>query len=140
MRLQFQRSAGLLGYLIVSHAAAMILVFVSGINALAAVSFCLLIGFSFTRLSRRNGWFGGRLSTAEIRLNGDRYGYTIDGRGQIQGPYLLIQSVILGPLVVLTLKPEKTTRNVTLVLTRDVLDDEDWRQLCLRLRDPEFWD
>jgi hypothetical protein len=52
----------------------------------------------------------------------------------------LKRSVILGPLIVLNFRSGANSTKQSVLLTRDAVDKESWRQLCLKLHDPETWD
>lgn len=140
MRLIFQRSRLLLGYLLFTHVAALLLVGLLRLHWLMMISLLLFIAASLLRDCRHHGWLGYKPAVTAIKINADNRWFVVDGKGQEQGPFDLKSSVILGPLIVLYLQSASQRRTSPLVLARDAVATDHWRLLRIRLRAPESWD
>lgn len=140
MLVMLQRSSFLLAYLFMVHVAAGLLLVWLDFHWLLRMGLILLIFFSFVCQLRRYGWLGQKLSLKAIQFNADKGWFTWTTNDVVTGPMALKRSVILGPLIVLYLQSAVKARSQQVVVTRDMFDQEQWRQLRIKLRDPEIWD
>ena len=139
MQIALHRSYGLLSFILISHMAAISLVIMSRLDNVLLLILLLLIVTSALHYCRHYGWLGRGLAVTAIRLEAGERCSLIDSNDQEQGGYRLSQCVLLGPLLILYLKPVGRGRVRSLVIPRDALDSQHWRQLQIRLRDPETW-
>lgn len=140
MLVMLQRSSFLLAYLFMVHIAAGLLLVWLDFHWLLRMGLILLIFFSFVWQLRRYGWLGQKPSLKAIQFNLEKGWFTWTKNDEVTGPMALKRSVILGPLIVLYLQSAVKGRSQQVVVTRDMFDLEQWRQLRIKLRDPEIWD
>lgn len=139
MTVTIQRSTGLLLYLVLVHVLAGLLLCLLKLDTLLTVLLCLLLVRSLFVSCRRYGWLNERAAITQLRCDGDGRWF-LDAEQIHARPWLLQQSVQLGPLMVLRFRASAKKHAQSVVVVRDAVDAETWRQLCLKLRDPETWD
>lgn len=140
MLVMLQRSSFLLAYLFMVHIAAGLLLVWLDFHWLLRMGLILLIFFSFFCQLRGYGWLGQKLSLKAIQFNLKKGWFIWTKNDEVTGPMALKRSVILGPLIVLYLQSAVKGRSQQVVVTRDMFELEQWRQLRIKLRDPEIWD
>lgn len=139
MKLTVKRSTGLLYYLIVVHALAGILVLLLEMQTLMSALLFLILLLSLTLSCQRYGWLRrGPVVSELVWDDGGRW--YLSAEHSHAASWLLVRSVILGPLIFLSFRSGANSTKQSVLLTRDAVDKESWRQLCLKLRDPETWD
>jgi len=138
MTVTLQRSRGLLLYLLLAHGLAGILISMLSLNGVLIMLLDLLLVVSLLLSCRRYGCLDEQAVISQFHCDGD-------GRWFLQGihshkeAWRLRNSVILGPLMLLSFSSKAQKRMQPVLVIRDAVDAETWRQLCLRLRDPESW-
>jgi hypothetical protein len=139
MKLIVKRSTGLLHYLIVVHLLAGILVLVLAMHTLISAFFLSLILLSLTLNCQRYGWLRHAPVVGELVCDDDGRWF-LNSEHSPAIVWHLARSVILGPLIFLSFSSEAKRIKQSVLLARDAVDEESWRQLCLKLRDPATWD
>lgn len=139
MKLIIHRSKGLLAYLIVVHVLAVTLVLLLSLQLSITAGLLLILFFSLALSCQRYGWLSREAVIHELTLDGDGRWY-LNSRQRTKTVWQLERSVILGPLIFLHFRSRKKRSLKSVVLAQDAVDRESWRQLCLKLRDPETWD
>lgn len=139
MTVNLQRSTGLLLYLVLIHALAVLLLWLLKLDTLLTVLLGLLLMLSLLFSCRRYGWLYEQAEITQLRCDGDGRWFLHAEQTQTRG-WQLQQSAQLGPLMVLRFSSNAKKRVQSVVVVRDAVDAETWRQLCLKLRDPETWD
>jgi hypothetical protein len=126
-------------YLLVVHALAGILVLLLEMQTLISAILFLLIVLSLTLSCQRYGWLRRAPVVSELVWDDGGHWY-LSAENSHAASWQLKRSVILGPLIFLSLRSGANRTKQSVLLTRDAVDKESWRQLCLKLRDPETWD
>jgi hypothetical protein len=139
MKVTLQRSRGLLLYLLLLHGLAGTLLVLLSINALLTAGLCMLLVLSLLLSCSRYGWLGGQAAICQCHCDGDGRWF-LEGSNTQRGPWRLRRSVILGPVMLLNFKSSAINRQQSVPVFCDAIDADTWRQLCLKLRDPETWD
>ncbi len=139
MTVNLQRSAGLILYLVLIHALAILLLCLLKLDTLSTMLLGLLLMLSLLVSCRRYGWLHQQADITHLRCDEDGRWF-LDAEQTQTRPWQLQQSVQLGPLMVLRFSSSAKKRVQSVVVARDAVDAETWRQLCLKLRDPETWD
>lgn len=139
MHITLQRSPGLLGFILSSHLAAILLVMLSQLDIALTVLCLLMILINLLFNARRYGWLDRDAALEALNIKADGRCSLFDCNGQKIRGYRLAGSVMLGPLMVIYLKPSRRQWTRSVLLPRDAVDSEHWRQLRIRLRDPETW-
>lgn len=134
-----QRSVALLGFIVISHLAAMLVVVLTRLDISLTAFLLLFIAASLLFYCRRYGWLGRKPTVTAIKGGAENRWAIIDHLGRRQSGFELKRSIILGPLIVLYLKPPGRRLTRPVIIFRDALASEHWRQLRIRLRDPETW-
>lgn len=137
--MRLRRSRLMLSFLLVTHLSALYLLDLLAISLTLTVVSSLLLIASLLFYCRRYGWLFEPAQIDRLWINQDGFWFWSDSAGRELGPMQLKSSVILGPWIAVYLKPSNVRRNRALIITRDNVTDEDWRQLRIKLRDPESW-
>jgi len=139
MKVTLQRSRGLLLYLLLLHGLAGTLLVLLSMNVLLTAGLCMLLVLSLSLSCRRYGWLGGQAAISQCHCDGERRWF-LEGSNTLAGSWRLRRSVILGPVILLNFKSNAINRQQSVPVFCDAVDADTWRQLCLKLRDPETWD
>lgn len=139
MRVSLHRSRGLLLYLVVIHGLAGMLLVLLNLDSFLTLLISVLLVVSLMISCKRYGWLKASAHTQQLLCDSDER-WTMTGKYVQVGTWILQHSVILGPLIILRFRPLTKKRTRSVVVLRDAVDAETWRQLCLKLRDPEIWD
>ncbi|MBD3635229.1 MAG: hypothetical protein HUJ23_10030 [Methylophaga sp.] len=134
-----RRSRLILSFLLVTHIAALCLLYLLAINLVLTGFSGLLIIVSLLFYCHRYGWLFKPMLIKHLWINQDGFWFWSDSDDREQGPMQLRRSVMLGPLIAVYLKPASARCNRSLIIARDNVTDEDWRRLRIKLRDPESW-
>jgi hypothetical protein len=138
MKWVFGRSRLLLGYLLLTHLAAAVLISYLNLPLVLTVLILLLLICSLWLHCRRAGWLGGRIKTTQLIFNHDGW-MIIDSSQRRAGPLQLKRSVVLGPLAVIYFHSAWKRQPQSVVAFSDMVDADAWRNLLVRLRDPASW-
>jgi hypothetical protein len=139
MTVNLQRSNGLLLYLVLIHALAVLLLCLLKLEVILSVLLGLLLLLSLFISCRRYGWLHGLADITQLRCEDDERWF-LDAELRQTRAWQLQHSVQLGPLMVLRFRSRAEKHTQSVVVVRDAVDVDTWRQLCLKLRDPETWD
>jgi hypothetical protein len=139
MKLRLRRSRLILSFLLVTHIAALCLLYLLAFSLMLTAFSALLIIFSLLFYCHRYGWLFKPMLIKHLWNNQDGFWFWSDSDDRELGPMQLKRSVMLGPLIAVYLKPANARCNRSLIIARDNVTDEDWRRLRIKLRDPESW-
>lgn len=139
MKLSLRRSRLILSFLLVTHIAALCLLYLLAFSLMLTGFSALLIIVSLLFYCHRYGWLFKPLLIKHLWSNQDGFWFWSDSDDRELGPMQLKRSVMLGPLIAVYLKPASARYNRSLIIARDNVTDEDWRRLRIKLRDPESW-
>ena len=121
MTVKLQRSNGLLFYLVLIHALAVILLCLLNLDTLSTMLLGLLMLLSLLLSCRRYGWLYQQADIAHLRCDGDGRWFLHAEQTQTR-PWQLQQSVQLGPLMVLRFSSSAKKHVQSVVVVRDAVD------------------
>ncbi len=140
MKISLRRSRIMLKFLLLTHTAAFYLLYLLDFSLALTAFSALLVIASLLFYCQYNGWLFEPVRIQRLWINQDGFWFWADNAGREQGPMQLKRSVILAPVIAIYLEPANARFNRSLIIARDTVSNEDWRQLRLKLRDPASWD
>jgi len=139
MTVLIKRSSWLLTYLLCAHLIAIFTVWLIQIDVILSSVLTVVIVASLFVYCRqyRDLPTGKRL--IKLRLDKHNDCFLDFSDNSQQGPYRLKGSVIFNPALVLYLRSDRSGLSKPIFIARDAVIDKAWRQLRIRLRDPDSW-
>jgi hypothetical protein len=134
MRLYLRHSKTLLALLLVTHLAAMLLLILSRVDVVMTLPLLCIIGLQLGFYCRDYGWLDRKAAVTAVFIDADGRCAIVDHEQQKQAGFYIHRSVILGPLMVIYLRRAGQWLSRPVLIPRDATDREDWRKLCILLR------
>lgn len=132
------RSDLLLVYLLCTHCLAVLTMWLIPFGLLFSVAVTVMSVISLLCLCRQHQWLPGKNSLTKLHFDKDNICTLEYADGNKKAAYKIKGSVIFSLALVLYLQPVKG-RTKSIFIARDALAPEVWRQLRVRLRDPDSW-
>lgn len=138
MTVSFYRSGLLLAYLLWTHCLAVMTVWVLPFGLLTHVAVTVMSVISLLLLCCQYQWLPCKNSLAKLHIDKENNCTLEYADGNKKAAYKIKGSVIFSLALVIYLKPARG-RTKSVFIARDTLLPEVWRQLRVRLRDPDSW-
>ena len=139
MRVVIGKSVMMLLYLLGAYGTALLLIValpVSWIVTLLLLGICL---GSFYLRCQHYGWIAAQQKVVVIEINNDGLWHSFDFAGNLSNTYRLKSSVVFPFCLVIYLTSERSRVSHVVIVMKDAITAEQFRQLRVRLRDPESW-
>jgi len=140
MTVLIRRSGWLLVYLIITHFLAIFTVWIIPTGTLLRSVLSALVLLGLVLLCRRHQWLSNHKSLIKLRFDKENNCFLELSDKSKKGPYKIKGSVLFNPALVLYLQPVHGRLSKSIFIARDAVDATVWRQLRVKLRDPDSWD
>jgi hypothetical protein len=129
----------MLGYLLISHLLGLTAVLILPTAWWLTGVFSLTVFFSLVHLARRFQWLSSKTAVKTLKINSDNQCYLTSVDNYSDGPYRISRCVLFDIVIMLYLKRANEDKTTSIVIAKDAVSVQDWRQLRVRLLDPDFW-
>lgn len=140
MMVTIQRSPRLLAYLLTTHSLAIVSLWVIPIGIMWASFLSVFILLSLLLLCREYQWLSTGNSLVKLHFDKDNQCFLEFLDKAKKGPYKIKRSVIFNLALVLSLQHVYQQDSKAIFVACDAVNQDDWRQLRVKLRDPDSWD
>lgn len=140
MMVTIQRSPRLLAYLLTTHFLAILSLWLIPIGIVLTSVLSVFIMLSLLLLCREYQWLSTGNSLVKLHFDKDNQCFLEFLDKAKKGPYKIKRSVIFNLALVLSLQHIYKQDSKSIFVACDAVNQEDWRQLRVKLRDPDSWD
>ncbi|KGM06041.1 hypothetical protein LP43_2356 [Methylophaga thiooxydans] len=140
MTVLIKTSKGVVIYLFGIHIVAIFTLWLIEIDVIFSSLLSMLICLSLFVYCRRYLGVMRHKRLTQLRLDKQNQCFLSFSDNSLKGPYSLKGSVIFNVALIIYLGSGKHFLSKPLFIPRDAVDDKAWRQLRVRLRDPDSWD
>ncbi len=140
MTVLIKTSRGVVIYLFGIHIVAIFTLWLIEIDVIFSSLLSMLICLSLFVYCRRYLSVMRHKRLTQLRLDKQNQCFLSFSDNSLKGPYSLKGSVIFNVALIMYLRSGKHLSSKPLFIPKDAVDDKAWRQLRVRLRDPDSWD
>ncbi len=140
MTVLIKESTGLMIYLLGIHFVAIWTLWLIEIDVILSSFLSMLICLSLFVYYRQYRGVMGHKKLTQLRVDNKNQCILDFSDNSQKGPYGLKGSVIFNVALIIYLRSTKRFVSKPVFIPRDAVDEKAWRQLRVRLRDPDSWD
>lgn len=140
MTVLIKTSRGVVIYLFGIHIVAIFTLWLIEIDVIFSSLLSMLICLSLFVYCRRYLGVMRHTRLTQLRLDKQNQCFLSFSDNSLKGPYSLKGSVIFNVALIMYLRSGKHLLSKPVFIPKDAVDDKAWRQLRVRLRDPDSWD